>query len=70
MRRKLLVLAGLLGLCFIGSADRSALAVPFCSGTYCNSNPNAQCQCPQGTLAFPTGLVIDCYTWRADCNYL
>ena len=70
MRRKLLMLAGVLGVCIFSSVERPALATPFCSGTYCNANPDSVCQCPQGTLAFPTAAVVDCYTWRADCNYL
>ena len=70
MRRKLLMLAGVLGVCIFSSVDRPALATAFCSGTYCNANPSSVCQCPKGTLAFPTGAIVDCYTWHADCNYL
>lgn len=70
MRRKLLVIAGLLGISLVGSVNRPALALTFCSDTYCNANPDAVCQCPLGTLAFRNGGVADCYTWRADCNYL
>ena len=70
MRRKLLVLAGLLWICVFSLGNKPAFAASFCSGTYCNANPNGVCQCPPGTKAWPSTGLVDCFTWRADCNYL
>lgn len=78
MKIKLLVIAGLLGICLVGSVNRTVLAAPypFCSSTYCaTANPESFCTCPPGTVAYqrvgPNAYVnCDNYTWRADCNYL
>ena len=78
MKRKLLVIAGLLGICLVGTgANRLVLAAEFCSGTYCAANPDSFCTCPPGTQVYEKvgtdpSAAVPCnnYTWHADCNYL
>jgi hypothetical protein len=78
MKRKMLGIVGLLGICFAGSVNQPALAAtyPFCSTTYCaTANPDSFCTCPPGTEAYsrvgPNAYTeCDNYTWRAACNYL
>jgi hypothetical protein len=65
MRRKLLVLAGLLGICALG-LDRPATALSTCSAANCKHG--GQCICPAGTRG--AGTVADCATWSPDCNFL
>ena len=64
MKRKMLVIAGLLGICLQGSVNRPVLAgsvnqpaltatYPFCSTTYCaTADPGSFCTCPLGTEAY------------------
>jgi hypothetical protein len=69
MTRKLLMLAGMLGVCACSLFVRPALAVfPTCTPSYCHANPNATCQCPPGTKAYPNGAA-PCLTWHGDCNF-
>jgi hypothetical protein len=65
MRRKLLVLAGLLGICVFGMQVRPAAAFTFCN---VGCDPDATCECPANTLN--RGAIVDCPTWHADCNFL
>lgn len=69
MTRKLLMLAGMLGVCACSLFVRPALAFTTCAAAYCSTHPNAICQCPPGTKAYPHG-VAPCDTWHADCNFL
>lgn len=76
MKKKLLVIAGLLGICLVGSLNRPVLAAyTFCSTTYCaTANPESFCTCPPGTEAYKrvgpnAHTECDNYTWRAACNY-
>ena len=65
MRRKLLVLAGLIGICGFGMLSRPALAAyPVCSDA---CTPGTLCQCPWGS---PNHGIASCDTWYADCHYL
>jgi hypothetical protein len=77
MKRKLLVIAGLLGSCLVVGVNRPALAYlyPFCSSSYCATvDPGSYCTCPPGTEAYkrlgPNSPYYECYTWQADCNYM
>ena len=68
--KKLLMLAGLLGICTCSLFVRPAQATfPPCSNAYCTANPGLQCQCPPGTKAYPTGSTFCSSSWRADCNF-
>lgn len=68
--RKLLMLAGLLGICTCSLAVQPAQAtLTTCAAAYCRANPNLDCQCPAGTKAYPNGTA-PCDTWHADCNFL
>jgi hypothetical protein len=65
MRRKLLILAMLVGVCAL-SFDRPAMAVVTCSVGACNGvKPRVLCQCPTGTPA--SGMLTPCYSWVGDC---
>ena len=72
MTKKLLMFAGMLGVCACSLFVRPALAVTFptCGPAYCPSHPTAACTCPFGTKAFAHHGVAPCDTWNADCNYL
>jgi hypothetical protein len=64
MKRKLLVLAVLLGVWALGATPAPAAFT--CSPAACAGG--GPCVCPPHTPA--AGLTMDCETWRADCYYL
>jgi hypothetical protein len=69
MKRKLFVLAVLVGICAFNIADRPASAsFPLCNSGYCAGKPNNVCTCPPGTSR--AGQPAPCGTWRPDCNGL
>ena len=71
MKRKLLMLAGVLGVCACSLFVRPAQALltfPTCGPPYCSVNPNAICSCPPGSRDYPHNAPCD--TWHADCNFL
>ncbi len=70
MTRKLLMLAGMLGVCACCFFARPTQALPFptCAASYCHANPNAACSCPPGSKDYPH--TAPCDTWHADCNFL
>ena len=81
MKRKLLVIAGLLGICLMDGINRPALAnplvYPFCSNPYCGAtaDPDSLCTCPPGTVAFKllgfnAHALCNNVSWYAECNYL
>ncbi len=72
MTRKLLMFAGMLGVCACSLFVRPAQALnfPYCGPSYCPSHPTSVCTCPFGTKAFAHHGVAPCDTWNADCNYL
>jgi hypothetical protein len=69
--RKLLMFAGMLGVCACSLLvhPTQALTFPTCGPTYCSVNPTKVCQCPPGSKRYPTG-VAPCDTWHPDCNFL
>jgi hypothetical protein len=72
MRRKLCVLAVLVGTCAFAIVGRppsaAALTFPLCSSSYCPTHQSKVCTCPPGTLR--AGGVAPCDTWMPDCNDL
>jgi hypothetical protein len=69
MKRLLLMLAMMAGICVFSLADRPASAsAPLCSPAVCKGNFTTQCTCPPGTKI--AGEEADCGTWHADCNLL
>jgi hypothetical protein len=69
MKRKLLVLAVLVGICAfkVGARPLSA-SFPLCNHTDCAGKPDSNCTCPAGTIN--AGQPAFCGTWMADCNDL
>lgn len=69
--RKLLMLAGMLGVCACSLLVHSTQAAnfPTCGPSVCAGHPNQVCQCPPGSKRYPTGAA-PCDTWHADCNFL
>jgi hypothetical protein len=65
MRRKLLFLAALVGICTL-SLDRPAAAISVCGVTTCRNG--GSCICPAGTIG--AGNVADCASWYPDCRNL
>jgi len=77
MKRKILVIAGLLGISLVGGFNRPALAIPFCSTSYCSSvSPGTYCACPPGTAAweqYGSNFWTQCdssNTWQVTCDYV
>ena len=70
MKRKLLLLAALFGICIQCLASRPApsSSFPVCGHPYCGQNPNNPCTCPGGTKR--GGQAAPCDTWFADCDEL
>jgi hypothetical protein len=69
MKRKLFVLAVLVGISAFSLADRPLSAsFPLCGPPYCPGHPNNLCTCPPGTKR--AGQTSICGTWRPDCNAL
>jgi hypothetical protein len=70
MTRKLLMLAGMLGVCACSLFARPTQAsqYPNCAHVYCQANPSALCACPPGTKAY--GHIASCDSWGPDCNFL
>jgi hypothetical protein len=69
MKRKLFVLAVLLGICALNnSQSASSLNFPLCNSGYCATHQTKVCTCPSGTLN--AGHPDPCDTWTADCNFL
>lgn len=66
MRRKLLVLAVLVGGCILGF-DRPVTAIVTCGYAACNGS-SGLCRCPPGTPA--AGLITACPAWVGDCYYM
>jgi hypothetical protein len=64
MRKKLLILAALLGIAAIPSWDREVLAVVYCN-TACPSSPTNKCACPLYTGR--PGATVYCYEWELHC---
>jgi hypothetical protein len=68
MKRKLFVLAVLVGICAFNLANRPLSAWPLCGPSYCPSHPNNVCTCPPGTVR--AGQPAPCDTWNPDCRAL
>jgi hypothetical protein len=64
MKRKLLILSALLGVCVLGF-NRPATASFTCSPSACAGG--GECVCPPHTPA--AGQVMDCASWYPDCHY-
>jgi hypothetical protein len=68
MRRKLLILAALVGVSILGF-DRPATAIITCGYAACNGvSGDTFCRCGPNTPA--AGMLTPCYSWFGDCNYL
>lgn len=69
MKKKLLMIVGMLGICAVVGLERPVYAYQFCSDTYCDAQTTkVRCQCPIGTPA--AGTSAPCPQWRATCYYL
>jgi hypothetical protein len=69
MKRKLFLVAILVGVCVSGIAGRRAEAsFPVCAHAYCTANPLATCTCPPGTKI--AGRPATCDSFGPDCNLL
>jgi hypothetical protein len=71
MKKKLLMLAGMLGVCACSLFVRPAQALltfPTCGPSYCPSHLSSICSCPPGSKDYPHNAPCD--TWHADCNFL
>lgn len=67
MKRPLLMLVMVAGICVWSLAERPASASPpICKPAVCRNNPETLCTCPPGTKI--AGEVADCGSWQADCN--
>jgi hypothetical protein len=70
MTRKLLMLAGMLGVCAgsLFAQPTKIFQYPTCTFSYCHANPGVPCSCPLGSKAY--GHTASCDSWGPDCNFL
>jgi hypothetical protein len=70
MTRKLLMLAGMLGVCTCSLFARPTQASQYatCAYPYCHINLGAPCSCPSFTKG--SGNIVSCVSWTSDCNFL
>jgi hypothetical protein len=69
MKRKLLVLAVLVGICAFNVAAHPPLtSFPLCNHADCVRQGDSPCICPAGTPK--AGQLLSCLDWMADCNNL
>jgi hypothetical protein len=64
MKRKLFLLAAVLGLTALASPVPQAEAVVYCN-VACPSNPANKCACPRDSGR--PGATVYCYEWEVHC---